>query len=149
MSEHGFHLEVRNDPAAVSGACLELTQWLAEHPLPPEADYLANLAFEELLTNCIKYGYRDDQEGLIEFDIRVSGDELLFTIRDDGAPFNPMESPEPEIDASLEERRVGGLGIHLLRRMSDRMEYSYEDGRNVVTLYKRLTPPFDSDPVSV
>ena len=62
----------------------------------------------------------------------------MLTVTDDGHPFDPREVPEPDIQLPVEERPVGGLGIHLLRKMSDRMEYGREGGRNRLCLRKSL-----------
>jgi serine/threonine-protein kinase RsbW len=60
------------------------------------------------------------------------------TVTDDGHPFNPLDLPEPDTSLPMEDRPIGGLGIHLLRKMSDRMEYERRDGKNQVTLRKSL-----------
>jgi anti-sigma regulatory factor (Ser/Thr protein kinase) len=133
-----FVLQVRNDLAALPAACEALSQWLAQRDVPPAADYLANLALEELVTNCIKYGYDDALEHTIEVEVKLSDTEMVFTLADDGHAFNPLDLPEPDLNLPVGERSIGGLGIHLLRKMSSRVEYSREQGKNRVSLYKTL-----------
>src|SRR5262249_28810174 len=112
------------------------SRWLAGHHAPSDADYFANLTIEELVTNCIKYGYDDAEEHIIEVELKLSAGELVVTVTDDGHPFNPLELPEPDTNLPMEERLSGGLGIHLLRKMSDRMDYARADGKNRLILRK-------------
>jgi anti-sigma regulatory factor (Ser/Thr protein kinase) len=69
----------------------------------------------------------------------VSSEEFVARIEDDGVEFNPTEHPIPDLDAPLEERKVGGLGIHLVRQIMTSVEYQRVAGKNVVTLRKKLT----------
>jgi anti-sigma regulatory factor (Ser/Thr protein kinase) len=100
--------------------------------------YLANLTIEEIVTNCIKYGFNDDGTHLIEITLRLLENEMALTVTDDGHAFNPLEAPVPNTHLPVEERPVGGLGILLLRRMSDRMDYVRANGKNHTTVRKFL-----------
>ena len=92
---------------------------------------------DELLTNTISYGYDDDEEHRIDLSLRLEGGTLVVEIADDGRAFDPLQAPEPDLGASLEERAVGGLGIYLVRKTMDGVAYRREGGRNVVTLTKQ------------
>ena len=131
-------LRVKNAFTEIPAANEAASRWLADRNSPPAADYLANLAIEELVTNCIKHGYDDQGEHIIEITLKLSANELVLTVTDDGHPFNPLELPEPDTNLPLEDRPIGGLGIHLLRKMSDRMEYERKGGKNQITLHKSL-----------
>jgi len=131
-------LQIQASLSAVSSANETASCWLAERNAPPEVQYLANLAVEELVTNCIKYGYEDAAEHMIEVKLQISGNELALTVTDDGRPFNPLELPEPDVRLPIEDRPIGGLGIYLLRRMSDHMDYVRVAGKNSVTLRKSI-----------
>ena len=124
--------------SAIPSANETVSRWLTDRNAPPAVHYLANLAVEELVTNCIKYGYEDAGEHIIEIKLRISGNELALTVTDDGHPFNPLELPAPDTQLPVQDRPIGGLGIHLLRQMSDRMEYVRADGRNRITLRKSM-----------
>ena len=117
-------LQIHATFSAIEPANETASQWLTERNAPPQVQYLATLAVEELVTNSIKYGYEDAGDHIIEIKLEIPGNELVLTVTDDGIPFNPLDLPAPDTDLPLEERPIGGLGIHLLRRMSDRMEYS-------------------------
>jgi serine/threonine-protein kinase RsbW len=70
--------------------------------------------------------------------VRLSAEpgEIKAEVEDDGEPFNPLEAPEPDTEKSLEERTIGGLGIHLVRKLMDRLEYKREGERNLLTVRK-------------
>ena len=97
-----------------------------------------NLVFDELLNNIISYGFEDGQEHEIEIDCRLVGDLLKITISDFGIPFNPFEQPEPDTSKSLQEREIGGLGIHLVRKMVDDVRYERRIDKNVVQIEKLI-----------
>ena len=131
-----LHVRIKNASAEILTVSEAASNWLAGRNAPPAADYLANLALEELITNCVKYGYDDDAEHIIEIELGFSDGELALTVEDDGHPFNPLDLPEPDTNLPVEDRPIGGLGIHLLRKMSDRMEYTRLENKNRLALYK-------------
>jgi serine/threonine-protein kinase RsbW len=131
-------LQIKTTFAAVHSANEAVSRWLAERDTPAEVQYLANLVIEELVTNCIKYGYEDASEHVVEVKLQLAANELAVTVTDDGQPFNPLELPAPNLQAPVESRPIGGLGIHLVRQMSDRMEYVRDNGKNRVTVRKSL-----------
>lgn len=94
------------------------------------------LALEELITNKIQYGY--DTPGLhhIHCSLTLANNTLTVTIRDDGDPFDPFAYPEPDTNAPLAERSIGGLGIYLVRKLMDTTEYERIGNENKITLRK-------------
>jgi anti-sigma regulatory factor (Ser/Thr protein kinase) len=134
--EDTLALRVKNAFAEIPAANEAASRWLASRNAPSGAEYLANLAIEELVTNCVKYGYDDSAEHLIDIELKLSPAELVITLTDDGHPFNPLDLPEPNTKVPLDDLPVGGLGIHLLRKMSDRMDYTRTEGKNRLTLRK-------------
>lgn len=100
--------------------------------------FAAQLAFEELATNILKYGYDDSELHEIRFQLQVRPDTLQLVLEDDGHPFNPLDCPDPDLNLPAEDRLPGGLGIHLVRKMADRLQYERRDGRNRVTVEIRL-----------
>lgn len=107
--------------------------------LPPALVMQLNLVLEELVTNSIKYGYRDGRGGVIEIGIEKTADALQIQIRDDGDAFDPFSAPEPDVSLEIEERAIGGLGIHLIRHFMDSYDYQYQDGHNQIRLLKQLS----------
>jgi anti-sigma regulatory factor (Ser/Thr protein kinase) len=134
-------LQIKNSLTALQDANQTVSRWLVDLGAPAEIEYFANLAIEEFVTNSIKYGYDDVKEHLIEVSLSLSGSKLVMTIIDDGRAFNPMEAPEPKVSMSVGEHSIGGLGIYLVRRMSDHMEYAREGNKNRLKLQKAFREP--------
>ena len=104
----------------------------------PDLVYQVDLVLEELIVNTVNYGYDDDARHEIE--VTLTSDEDVFTVEiiDDGHAFNPLDdAPEPDVDAGIEDRPIGGLGIHLMRVMMDDVHYRREKNKNHLTLIKR------------
>lgn len=102
--------------------------------LSPRVVYMANLALEEILTNVLKYGYDDHNEHRIEVSLEIGDYEVVIECSDDGRPFNPLSAPTPQMKDSVHECEEGGLGLHLVREMVNRMTYRYQGGRNLLTM---------------
>ena len=97
-----------------------------------------NLALEEILTNIIFYGYQDTQEHDISLRLTLEGKDFMAEVEDDGRPFNPLDVQGPDITLPLEDRPIGGLGIHLTKKIMDGIDYKQRDGRNLLRLRKTL-----------
>ena len=98
-----------------------------------------NLALDEVVTNVIRYAHDDDgRQHQIVVRLALEQDVLTAQVEDEGRAFNPVEAPAPDIGASIDERPIGGLGIHLVRSVMNSVEYRREDGRNVLTMKKKL-----------
>ena len=101
----------------------------------------ADLALEEHLTNVMNYAYDDAQPHQIRVRLAVEQGHLLIEVEDDGKPFNPLQASEVDTSVPLEQKPIGGLGIHLMRRFMDELHYHREGNRNVLGMRKRLDPP--------
>ena len=98
-----------------------------------------NLALEEIFTNIISHGFQDTQEHNILLRVMLEDGELVAEVEDDGTPFNPLDVPAPDVTRPIEDRPIGGLGIHLTKKMVDGIDYSLRDGKNVLRLRKKLS----------
>jgi serine/threonine-protein kinase RsbW len=94
-------------------------------------------AVDEACTNIIKHAY-SDEGGIITLTCEVRGNDFIVTIRDRGKPFDPSSVPSPDIEADLDKRRIGGLGIYLMKKLMDDVSYSF-DARKGNTLVMRKT----------
>ena len=100
-----------------------------------------NLVLEEALVNVVNYAYPSGVKGDIDLEVRFDEADraLTFIIRDSGKPFDLTLAAEADVDAPLEDRRIGGLGIPLIRTLMDSVSYSYTGGCNELTLIKYLS----------
>jgi anti-sigma regulatory factor (Ser/Thr protein kinase) len=131
-------VELRNNISEVSrvGDILEEYGW--ENNLPPDAVNALALALDEIVTNIISYGYDDNEEHSITVKIFIKENFLNAIVKDDARPFNPLEMPEVNTDMPVEERRIGGLGIHLVKKMMDSVDYEYCSGKNIFKMKKKI-----------
>lgn len=103
-----------------------------------EVSQKINVAFDELLNNIISYGFPDGGKHEIEVKAEMDAGRLKITIVDDGVPFNPFQREMPNLDGTLSDRQIGGLGIHIVRQLMDEVFYKRGVDRNTVTLIKHL-----------
>jgi len=96
------------------------------------------LAVDEACSNIIEHAYGGEGRGHIEVTCRIDGDGLTVVLRDYGQPFDPDRVPEPDLQAPLEERDAGGLGLHFMRQLMDQVRFEFTAGAgNVLTMVKR------------
>ncbi len=104
----------------------------------PDIIFQIGLAVEELGVNIVSYGHDDDKAHQIKIVISSEDEAITIEIEDDGHAFNPLvDAPEPDLDAAVEDRTVGGLGVHLVRSMMDEVHYQRQEDKNCLTLVKR------------
>lgn len=97
-----------------------------------------NLALEEAVTNVILYAYPDGIDGLVDIEAYIREDCLEFILSDSGKPFDPTAAPEADVTLGVDERSIGGLGIYLVRNIMDSVSYRYENGKNILTMIKKI-----------
>lgn len=129
-------IRLRNRLADLSVLERSLETLAERHGLSEQELLSVNLVLEELVVNVVSHGHHDGLEHEITIRLSVTDRELTIEVEDDGRPFNPLEASRPDLDASLDERLVGGLGLHLVRSFVDELSYRREDGKNVTTLVK-------------
>jgi len=101
--------------------------------------YAIQLAADEASTNIIEYAYDGVENGKIEIDCSIVNEELKIVMRDQGKPFDPSSVPEPNVNGDLAERKIGGLGIYLMRKLMDKVSYETSaEGDNLLTMVKRV-----------
>ena len=104
-----------------------------------------NISLDELITNIVSYGYQDCEEHEIRVTVSDRGGSLMVVLEEDGIAFNPFTSaPEPDLDASIEERRIGGLGVYFVKTLMDEATYERVGNRNRITLIQRPRSEGDS-----
>ena len=136
MNRDRIDISLANDLGELSRVAERIDEFCAAGEIEPGVAYAVNLALDELLTNIVSYGYRDDEAHRIEIAVRRDGGALVVTIVDDSAEFDPRQVPETDTDAPLHDRDPGGLGLLLVNSMMDSVDYRREGERNVTTLTK-------------
>ncbi|MDR0900553.1 MAG: ATP-binding protein [Methanobrevibacter sp.] len=100
------------------------------------------LSIEEIFVNIVNYGFKEDKTTdnnvFIVIELKENPSRVIITFKDKGIPFNPLKSDDPDLSLSIEDREIGGLGILLVKKNVDKMDYEYKDGENILTLVKFL-----------
>jgi serine/threonine-protein kinase RsbW len=95
-----------------------------------------NLVIEEAFTNIVNYAYDDQEQHTIGICLSGNKQELVITLTDDGMPYDPTQKSDPDIELPAQQRQVGGLGIFLIRKIMDKVEYERKDNKNIFILTK-------------
>ncbi len=106
---------------------------------PVRTQMQIDVAVEEVFVNVASYAYTPDTG---EVNIRIETEQdpraVAITFEDRGIPYDPLAKKDPDITLSAEERQIGGLGIYMVKKSMDDMQYRYEDGKNILTIRKQL-----------
>ena len=129
-------IKIINDLKQITNAIEWFEAFAMENKMPFAIIQKINIAFDELLNNIISYGYRDKEIHEIDIEIELRGERLIIIISDDGIPFNPFKKDPPDTMLTVEERMIGGLGIHLVKKLMDEYEYKRQTNKNIITLIK-------------
>ena len=117
------------------GAAMQLAQdFGARHGLASGVTHDLCVAFDEALSNIVKYGYRDDARHEISVRLEIAGTHVVAEIEDDGVPFDPLSAPPPRLEGGIDERP-----IDLLRQLMDEVRYVRRGNRNVLVMKKRIS----------
>lgn len=109
-----------------------------EFSLSPEVVFNLTLVLEEAVVNIINYAYPKEDHESIYLSAKLHNDSIMLVLTDTGKEFDPTMAPEADITLSADERPIGGLGIFLIRQIMNEVKYERIDGKNVLTLEKKL-----------
>lgn len=112
-------------------------EFLADKMISFKTRSQIDLAVEEIYINIASYAY-PDSEGNAEIILSENNGEFVMTFIDEGVPYDPLAKPDPDTTLSADERQIGGLGIFLVKKIMDSVTYKYEDGKNILTISKKL-----------
>jgi len=130
---------ITNDLSELQRLAAATDGFVLGHKLAEKVAFNLNLCLDELITNVISYGYDDDARHEIQVSLRLENGALVTEIVDDAKAYDPFtEAPAPDLDAGIDERPIGGLGVFLVKEFMDRTAYRRDNGRNVVTLVKTI-----------
>lgn len=134
----GFSLRLKNRLLELDRLADSVEAFGEAHGLPAKLRFQIRLVLDELLTNIISYGYADEAEHDIDVRMGQQGRRLRFVLEDDARPFDPLTAQTPDLGAEPAQRRIGGLGIHLVRTIMDRVAYERVGDTNRLILEKDI-----------
>ncbi len=106
---------------------------------PIKVEFQIDVAIDELFGNIARYAYGDEEgSAVVSFEVEENPLCAVISFIDSGEPFNPLMKDEPDVSAPLAQRQEGGLGIFLVKKTMDAVEYEYKDGKNILTIKKNL-----------
>ena len=132
-------LIISNKATELERIQLFLEQLGTDWSLPAGLIFELNLVLEEYIVNLISYAYSDQAYHEIIIEINKEESQLSILVTDDGNPFNILDAPEnDEIEKPVEERRIGGLGVHFIKKLTDHLDYQSDGGKNRMVMVKKL-----------
>lgn len=139
MAKNTYSFELKSDLSELDRLCQNLETFGQKFGLSKKLIFEINLALDELFTNIISYGFQDDEEHVVRITLTPENDQLCLCIEDDGKPFNPIEFESPDVSCSVEKCKIGGLGIHIMKKLMDEICYERCDDKNVLNLKKKIS----------
>lgn len=136
-----MELTLLNRPSELARLQDQLESLGREHGFPAKVLHDIQLAAEEHLTNILNYAFTDQTDHKIAIRLMVDDSALRIEVEDDGRPFNPLDHPMPDLSPPLDARPIGGLGIHMMKKSTDRLEYRRVADKNVLTMVKNIKAP--------
>ena len=133
-----MELILQNRPEEKQRLLSALEEFSREHHLPPGVVQAADLALEEQMTNILAYAYEDAASHEIRVRLGVENQWLQIEVEDDGRAYDPLSQPPVDTSVPLDEKPIGGLGIHLIRSVMDEVDYRREAGRNILRMRKKV-----------
>ena len=124
--------KIKNNREELKMLNRSIRTFLSTIKIPPKTIYKVDLILEEMITNIIKYGYNDNKDHEIEIKMNITKEYIRIRIIDDGKEFDSEISPAPNIETPLEEMRLGGLGLHLVKNIIHNMKYKRHKKKNVL-----------------
>ena len=138
MKTQNHSFELKNKLSELKALNQHLTAFGHDIGLPEIGISEINICLDELFTNTVLYGFKDDREHNIQFTIKMDDHILTASIEDDGLPFNPLQKKVPELPTDVESAKIGGLGIHITRKLMDKISYERKRGKNRLTIKKSI-----------
>jgi serine/threonine-protein kinase RsbW len=136
----GFRMTIRADRSEIAKVTAAFAEFADAHALSASVRRSIHVALDEMLSNTLMHGFAGREGGEVTVETVLDTDRVCVTLTDDGRPFDPFAMAAPDTTLTTQARRIGGLGIHLVRHMMDEVTYHRRADRNVLVLAKRLTP---------
>jgi anti-sigma regulatory factor (Ser/Thr protein kinase) len=136
--DQSFELTIKSDSSEIPAVSSSLEEVMHTHGFSSEDILDTQLAVEEIITNIINHGYKN-AGGEIVISCRINVNQAEVRIRDNAPRFDPLSLPEPDLEGTIENRKIGGLGVFLVRQVMDEISYRYENGQNILVMIKKKT----------
>jgi len=133
--DQSFEMTIGSDIEEIPAVSARFEGAMKEHGFYPEEILDTQLAVEEVITNIILHGY-EETGGEIRISCTITPQRIGIRVTDSAPPFDPLSIPEPDLEENMEDRKIGGLGVYLLRQVMDETSYRYENGKNILTMVK-------------
>lgn len=130
MADNERRFSVVPDQGSLSAVSDFLDICVDDYAIPMRTGYSLKVITDEIFSNIVYYSGAKNAQILF----RNDADRITLVFLDDGKPYNPMEAEEPDVTAGIEERSIGGLGLFMVKKMAEQVQYEYADGKNQLTV---------------
>ena len=138
MISQEYKFELKNSLSELKVLNQHLNSWGGDVGLQDISIARINICLDELLTNIVSYGFDDEIDHIIKFALNGDNKWVIINMEDDGRPFNPIEKIDPDFPDNVESAKIGGLGIHIIRKLMDSVSYERKQGINKLTMRKNI-----------
>lgn len=130
MSQSDLSFTLRNDRSEIARMFTLLEEFCEANEIPEDDMFNVRLILDEAVINVIVHGYEDSRPHEIHVGLSLHSGALAVHIEDDGIAYNPLDAPPPRFDLPIQQRRIGGLGVHIMKTLARSVAYRRENGRN-------------------
>jgi len=151
MATYNYSFKLKSDISELKTLCQHLNHFGQVYCLSDSLISEINICLDELFTNIVLYGFEDDLEHIIRFRINLNDNALILNIEDNGMPFNPLIKKDSDLPADINKANIGGLGIHIVKKLMDDIWYERKRGKNRLTLKRFIhatNHPYNGDNAS-
>jgi len=135
--KNDYFIRIPNTLDGLTAGAAGMREFLGTVGVSAEVAFALDLAYEELVTNTIKYSYADSDPHDIDISVTVDDDSVELEVCDDGQEFDPTIQAPPDTSLPVEDRPIGGLGLHLIRNLTDAFTYRRSGKKNFTRIRKR------------
>ena len=139
MSSSELVFSLRNQRSEIGRMFSILEEFCQQNGISDDDLFNIRLVLDEAVINVVMHGYEDMAEHLSNVALSLVAEVLTIHMDDDGVPYNPLNAPAPRFDLPVEQRRIGGLGVHIMKTLARKVEYRREDNRNHLTIELNMT----------
>ena len=138
MVSQEYKFELKNSISELKALHQHLANWGGDMGLSENSILRINICLDELFTNIVSYGFDDDLEHIIRFTLSGINNLVVINIEDNGIPFNPLGKIDPDFPDNVENAEIGGLGIHIIKKIMDNVSYERKQGQNKLSMRKNI-----------